>query len=85
MSINIFAKVKGEGKRDAFFDNMKFIMIFLVFFGHMIRLYIDDNDLLRAIYVYIYFFHIPIFVYLSGFFSKNAKKVALCQLPLSHK
>lgn len=44
--------------RDSYFDNAKFLLIFLVVFGHIIRSYINDNDVLLHIYKFIYTFHI---------------------------
>lgn len=55
-------------------DNLKFLMIVFVFFGHLIEGFRNDNELLKVIYTYIYFFHIPIFVYISGYFSKKCAK-----------
>lgn len=61
-------------KRDYLFDNIKVLLIFLVVFGHAIEYYIDDNFILRAIYITIYFFHMPLFVFVSGYFSNNLEK-----------
>lgn len=61
-------------KRDYLFDNIKVLLIFLVVFGHSIEYYIDDNFILRTIYITIYFFHMPLFVFISGYFSSNIDK-----------
>lgn len=61
-------------KRDYLFDNIKVLLIFLVVFGHAIEYYIDDNFILRTIYITIYFFHMPLFVFVSGYFSGNLEK-----------
>lgn len=58
-------------KRNPFFDNAKFFLIFLVVFGHMIQPYIDDVKEINTLYYFIYFFHMPAFVFISGFFAKG--------------
>ncbi|CQR46117.1 Acyltransferase family protein [Paraliobacillus sp. PM-2] len=57
-------------KREAFFDNAKFILIFLVVFGHMIQPF-TDNQVIEVLYYFIYIFHMPAFILLSGFFAKG--------------
>ena len=54
-----------------FIDNIKVVLIFLVVFGHLIERYIDTSDTLMAIYMFIYIFHMPLFIYISGYLSKN--------------
>lgn len=56
----------------AYFDILKFILIFLVVFGHIIEKYIDF-PLIKSIYLFIYSFHMPLFVFISGFFAKYNK------------
>ena len=56
----------------AYFDILKFILIFLVVFGHIIEKYIDF-PLIKSIYLFIYSFHMPLFVFVSGFFAKYNK------------
>jgi len=58
-------------KRNAYFDNAKAILIFLIVCGHVMSNMIDDNELLYKIYLFIYLFHIPAFVLISGFFAKK--------------
>lgn len=61
-------------ERNVFIDNLKGILIFLVVLGHTIELYMYDNFVLFMIWIYIYCFHMPLFVYISGFLSKDAEK-----------
>jgi len=63
-----------ESKRDYLFDNLKVLLIFLVVFGHSLENYIDNNMVLRSIYFFIFMFHMPLFIYISGYFSKNIDK-----------
>lgn len=62
-------------KRDAFWDSLKFILIFFVVYGHMIETYAPDNGFNRAMYNFIYTFHMPFFMYVSGLFSQIKDRV----------
>lgn len=62
------------GQRVSYFDNGKFILIVLVVLGHLLRSFINDNQLMLAIYKVIYIFHMPAFILISGFFAKGFKK-----------
>ena len=61
---------KVENKRIYLFDNLKAILIFLVVFGHMIE-YISGAPFYKALYVLIYSFHMPLFIYVSGYFANS--------------
>ncbi|TCP28966.1 fucose 4-O-acetylase-like acetyltransferase [Scopulibacillus darangshiensis] len=61
-------------KRDAYFDNAKLILIFLVVFGHVISPLKNDNHVLFTLYTSIFLFHMPGFILISGFFAKNFRK-----------
>ena len=60
-------------KRNLFWDNYKGILIFLVVFGHCIYAYASEFSGSRVgdIYTFIYSFHMPAFVFCSGYFSKS--------------
>ncbi|MGV3243614.1 acyltransferase family protein [Staphylococcus sp. 11261D007BR] len=58
-------------KRDAFFDNARAGLIFLVVFGHLIRPYVETSQFINALYLLIYSFHMPAFILISGYFSHN--------------
>lgn len=60
--------------RNAYFDNAKFVLIFLVVFGHMISPYRTDSEGMLSIYHFIFIFHMPVFILLAGYFSKNFHK-----------
>lgn len=55
-------------------DNLKGLLIFLVVFGHSLELFKDDYFITQVLYVFIYLFHMPAFVFVSGYFSKNLEK-----------
>lgn len=64
----------GRKKRDALFDNAKAILIFLVVFGHLISSRLGEAPWLRGIYFIVYMFHMPAFIFITGYFSKNTEK-----------
>ena len=64
-------------KRLAYFDNFKFILIFLVVLGHFISP-LRDFKYIKYLYTFIYLFHMPCFVFILGFFfKKNIKNGCL--------
>jgi len=61
-------------KRICFFDNCKAILIFLVVFGHFVN--IIYTPITQRMGIVIYFFHIPLLVFCSGYFASfNSKKI----------
>ena len=64
-------------KRLAYFDNFKFILIFLVVLGHFISP-LKNFTYIKYLYAFIYLFHMPCFVFILGFFfKKNIKNGCL--------
>lgn len=63
-----------DKSRNYLIDNLKVVLMILVVFGHVIEYYINSSDLLMGIYVFIYIFHMPLFVFISGYLSKNVDK-----------
>lgn len=61
-------------KRNYLLDNLKAILIFAVVFGHVVEYYINESFILKSIYIFIYIFHMPLFIFVSGYFSKNINK-----------
>src|SRR5690625_864252 len=59
-------------ERNAYFDNAKIILIFLVVFGHLIQPFISASSELNTLYLWIYTFHMPAFIFLAGFFAKGS-------------
>lgn len=59
-------------KRIALWDNLKFLLIIFVVIGHYTQRFRADNEILQRIYVFIYSFHMPIFIFVTGLFSKKA-------------
>ena len=53
------------------FDNIKFLLILLVVIGHCVEIYIDRYDSMKKVFIFIYSFHMPLFIFLSGLFQKR--------------
>ena len=62
-------------KRYYLLDNLKVILIFFVVFGHVIEYYINENSILMTLYIFIYIFLMPLFIFISGYLSKNFYKM----------
>lgn len=60
-----------QKKRDYLFDNYKAFLILLVVMGHFIGPSATKNEFLRAFKWCIVSFHMPAFVWISGYFSKR--------------
>ncbi|MDT0301666.1 acyltransferase family protein [Streptomonospora wellingtoniae] len=58
-------------QRDALLDNAKFLLIVLVVVGHAIEPMTDETRLADALYYWVYLFHMPAFVLISGYLSKS--------------
>ena len=63
-------------KRDYQIDNIKGLLILLVVFGHSLELMRLESGLANFIYIFIYTFHMPVFIFYAGYLSKNVKKVS---------
>lgn len=58
-------------QRVAKWDNVRLLLIFCVVLGHMISYVNPDGDSMDKVYLFIYAFHMPAFVFLSGLFAKR--------------
>ncbi|KYD31268.1 acyltransferase family protein [Geobacillus sp. FSL W8-0032] len=58
-------------ERDYYFDNAKCALMLLVVFGHFLRPYIDGVLWVHSLYTWIFFFHMPAFIFISGYFAKR--------------
>lgn len=56
--------------KDIKISNIKGVLIFLVVFGHLLELYKDDY---YEFFVFIYAFHMPLFIFISGYLAKRVK------------
>lgn len=60
-------------KRIYYFDNIKALLIFLVVFGHLCESFISSSSYMYICTI-IYTFHMPLFVFCSGYFAKPLTK-----------
>jgi len=60
---------RSMGQRYHRIDNIRFILIFLVVFAHLIEP-MRNADTVGAVYTVIYVFHMPAFVFLTGYFAR---------------
>lgn len=56
-------------KRDLYWDTLKFVLIFLVVYGHTVAASAPDGSFNKAVYNFIFLFHMPLFIFVSGRFS----------------
>jgi fucose 4-O-acetylase-like acetyltransferase len=60
-----------HGRRVPLWDNARWIAITLVVVGHAILKLIGESDTAYAAYLFVYAFHVPVFVAVSGYFAKS--------------
>ncbi len=68
---------EGERTRDYLFDNIKLVLIFLVTAVHLfaaVKAEVGSNEVIELFMVTACSFHMPLFMFISGYFSKNLKK-----------
>lgn len=58
-------------RRDAYFDNAKFLAIVLVAMAHAWEPLMDGSRATRALYMLVYTFHMPAFILISGYMSRS--------------
>lgn len=58
-------------KRTPLWDNLKFMLIFLVVLGHLADYYTPESRYMRMMFLFIYSFHMPAFIFISGMFCKK--------------
>lgn len=65
--------------RIALWDNLKFILITLVVAGHFADQLTDYSSIYSSIFLFIYAFHMPLFIFISGYFhsDRNTTKKVL--------
>ncbi|MET9804562.1 acyltransferase family protein [Streptomyces sp. NPDC006368] len=59
------------GGREAYFDNAKYLAIVLVAVAHAWEPVMEGSRAARALYMFVYAFHMPAFILISGYFSRS--------------
>lgn len=72
-----------SGARSFFWDNLKGFLIVMVVLGHMME-QILPNGAASGLYKVIYLFHMPLFVFCSGYLSRFSPRKILRQLLLPY-
>ncbi|MFF5882527.1 acyltransferase family protein [Streptomyces sp. NPDC012589] len=65
------AAAQQPGRRDAFFDNAKYLAIVLVAVGHAWEPLRSDSRTVTALYQLVYAFHMPAFIIIAGYYSRS--------------
>jgi fucose 4-O-acetylase-like acetyltransferase len=58
-------------RRDPWFDNAKYVLITFVVVGHVIGTFRQQVPGAGTVYLWMYAFHMPAFIFLAGYFSKG--------------
>ncbi len=58
-------------QRIAKWDNAKAFLILMVVFGHALTPYVDSGGLMHSVTLFLYSFHMPLFIFISGMFAKS--------------
>lgn len=66
-------------KRVILWDNLKFFLILTVVLGHFVEPYIKQSHFFKFLFLFIYSFHMPLFIFISGVFfnDKHIKESVL--------
>ncbi|MCH5274079.1 MAG: CapA family protein [Lachnospiraceae bacterium] len=59
--------------RSSYWDNIKGILVFLMVFAHILYQLQNKFPVINGIVDYIYMFHMPVFVFVSGYFGKSER------------
>lgn len=65
-----------EKERIEGYDNQKCFLIFLVVLGHFLEAHFKYHvPYMKSLFMWIYFFHMPAFIFLAGLFQKKSEKL----------
>lgn len=67
-------------KRDYCFDNLKCILIFLAVLGHLLTISPEWNGWNDSLYRLIYSFHMPVFLFVTGWFAVYKRRTVIFHL-----
>lgn len=72
------AKVTVFRGRVSLWDNLKFMAIILVVVGHFADYLTETSEISRSIRLFIYAFHMPLFLFISGLFHSDREVTRRC-------
>lgn len=58
--------------RDTYWDQCRAVLMWLVILGHCIQLLFTDTFFSQPVFKFIYLFHMPLFMWISGYFALNS-------------
>ena len=77
------------GNRIALWDNLKFFLVTCVVIGHFVDQFTGLSNIYDSIFLFIYSFHIPLFIFIAGLMFKNknitAKAIFFISIGFSYK
>ena len=77
------------GNRIALWDNLKFFLVTCVVIGHFADQFTNVSKIYDSIFLFIYSFHIPLFIFIAGLMFKNrnitAKAIFYISIGFSYK
>lgn len=78
-----------EARGETFFLNLRFMLIITVFAGNAIEPLISNMNVMHGLYMWIFSFHMPLFVLVTGYFAKqslngSAGRKVLLQLSMQY-
>ncbi|MFB5268060.1 acyltransferase family protein [Paenibacillus enshidis] len=65
---------RSDQSRDSFFLNLRFLLIVCVFAANALEPLIDASSLANRWYTWIFMFHMPLFVWVTGYFARKNLK-----------
>ena len=69
--IKMSEAVKKSTKRIYKWDNLKCFLIVMVVIGHFVNQYAPISNTMKSLSLFIYSFHMPLFIFLSGLLQKR--------------
>lgn len=60
-----------ELNRNVYLDNLKGLLIILVVVGHFTDIALDDSEAMESLFLMIYSFHMPLFIFINGLLCKK--------------
>ena len=69
-----------QAERDSYFDNAKLLLMILVVLAHGMEITGSTGGVAAAVYRLIYLFHMPAFIFITGYFSARQKRVEVGDL-----
>jgi len=67
-----------SGERIYLWDNIKFLLIVLVVVGHFADRFTEVSNTFRSLFLFIYAFHMPLFMFVSGLFHTDRHILSKC-------